>query len=114
MGRWRWHAFGGTCFQQAENLERVWYCLRSHPKHEHIAAAHLRLLEGVHVFCPRIRFKRSTRQGIAWVTEAMFPGYLFASFELTEMHRQVRYARGVSAIVRFADRYPAIEERALA
>jgi transcriptional antiterminator RfaH len=44
----------------------------------------------------------------------MFPGYLFARFELAEMHRQVRYAHGVSGIVRFADRYPTIEEGALA
>ena len=91
----------------------AWYCLRSQPKHEHIAAAHLRILEGVTVFCPRIRFKRATRQGLAWVTEAMFPGYLFARFELAEMHRQVRYAHGVSGIVRFGDRYPTIEEGAL-
>jgi transcriptional antiterminator RfaH len=44
----------------------------------------------------------------------MFPGYLFARFELAEMHRQVRYAHGVSGIIRFADRYPTIEEGALA
>jgi transcriptional antiterminator RfaH len=91
-----------------------WYCLRSQPKHEHIAAAHLRILEGVTVFCPRIRFKRTTRQGFAWVTEAMFPGYLFARFELAEMHRQVRYTHGVSGIVQFGGRYPTIDERALA
>ena len=30
------------------------------------------------------------------------------------MHRQVRYSHGVSGIVRFADRYPTIEEGALA
>jgi transcriptional antiterminator RfaH len=94
--------------------EPAWYCLRSQPKHEHIAAAHLRILDSVIVFCPRIRFKRPTRQGVVWVTEAMFPGYLFAHFQLLEMHRLVRYAHGVSGIVRFADRYPTIEERALA
>ncbi len=99
---------------QTDSAEPAWYCLRSQPKHEHIAAAHLRLLEGVTVFCPRIRFKRPTRQGLVWVTEAMFPGYLFARFELAEMHRQVRYAHGVSGIVRFADQYPTIEEEALA
>ena len=98
---------------QEEKAKPAWYCLRSQPKHEHIAAAHLRILGGVTVFCPRIRFKRVTRQGSVWVTEAMFPGYLFAHFELVEMHRQVRYAHGVSGIVRFADRYPAIEEGAL-
>src|SRR5215467_15412648 len=83
----------------------AWYCLRAQPKHEHIAAAHLRILEGVTAFCPRIRFRRVTRQGTVWVTEAMFPGYLFARFELLEMHRQVQYAHGVSGIVRFADQY---------
>src|SRR6516225_11676502 len=99
--------------KQEENTEPAWYCLRAQPKHEHIAAAHLRLLEGVTVFCPRIRFKRSTRQGIVWVTEAMFPGYLFARFELAEMHRQVRYAHGVSGIVQFGGRYPTIGEETL-
>jgi transcriptional antiterminator RfaH len=99
--------------RQEESTKAAWYCLRTQHKHEHIAAAHLRILEGVTVFCPRIRFKRATRQGLVWVTEAMFPGYLFARFELLEMHRQVRYAQGVSGIVQFADRYPTIDEEAL-
>ena len=90
-----------------------WYCLRAQPKHEHIAAAHLRKLESVSVFCPRIRFKRATRQGLVWVTEAMFPGYLFAGFDLAEMHRQIRYTFGVSGIVQFGDRYPTIENDVL-
>jgi transcriptional antiterminator RfaH len=94
--------------------ELAWYCLRSLPKHEHIAAAHLGVLEGVTVFCPRIRFKRATRRGIVWVTEAMFPGYLFGRFDLTEMHRNVLYVHGVRDIVRFGDRYPTIEEGTLA
>src|SRR6476659_9838322 len=98
---------------QAINSESAWYCLRSQPKHEHIAAAQLRTLEGVAVFCPRIRFKRATRQGIVRVTEAMFPGYLFAHFELAKMHRQVRYSHGVSGIVQFGGWYPSIEDEAL-
>src|ERR1700722_10940433 len=98
---------------RTESAQSAWYCLRSQSKHEHIAAARLRLLEGVTVFCPRIRFKRATRQGLVWVTEAMFPSYLFARFELAKMHLQVRYSHGVSGIVRFADRYPTIEEESL-
>jgi transcriptional antiterminator RfaH len=97
-----------------DGAEPAWYCLRSKTKQEHIATAHLRMLTGVTVFCPRIRFKRVTRQGLVWVTEAMFPSYLFAHFELAEMHRQVAYAHGVRGIVRFADRYPTIEEGVLA
>jgi transcriptional antiterminator RfaH len=103
-----------TSNRNQENTEGVaWYCLRSRPKHEHIAAAHVRLVEGVTVFCPRIRFKRPTRQGLVWVTEAMFPGYLFAYFDLGERHRQVRYAHCVIGIVQFGNRYPIIEERTL-
>jgi transcriptional antiterminator RfaH len=99
--------------KQAHRPEPAWYCLRSQPKHEHIAAAHLRRHEGLAVFCPRIRFRKATRRGLVWVTEAMFPGYLFARFELIEMHRRVRYAHGVSTIVRFADCYPRIEDAVL-
>jgi transcriptional antiterminator RfaH len=98
---------------QADTKGPAWYCLRSQPKHEHIAAAHVRLLEGVTVFCPRIRFKRLTRQGLVWVTEAMFPSYLFAHFDLGERHRQVRYAHCVIGIVQFGNRYPIIEEGSL-
>jgi transcriptional antiterminator RfaH len=98
---------------QTDTIEPAWYCLRTQAKHEHIAAAHIRLLEGVTVFCPRIRFKRLTRQGLVWVTEAMFPGYLFAYFDLGEKHRQVRYAHCVIGIVQFGNRYPIIEEGAL-
>ncbi len=71
-------------------MHPAWYCVRSQNKHEHIAAAHLRMLDGVTVFCPRIRFKRTTRRGVVWVTEGMFPGYLFARFRLSELHWQVR------------------------
>jgi len=95
------------------SAEPAWYCLRSQPKHEHIAAAHLRMLQQVTVFCPRIRFKKTLRRGTVWVTEAMFPGYLFAQFQLAEMHRRVRYAPGVSGLVQFGGRYPTIEERAM-
>jgi transcriptional antiterminator RfaH len=94
--------------------EAAWYCVRSQCKHEHIAGAHLRMLDGVSVFCPRIRFKRATRRGVVWVTEGMFPGYLFARFGLLEMHRRVCYAHGVVGIIRFGDRYATIEDEALA
>lgn len=87
-----------------------WFCLRSQPKHEHIAAAHLKKMEGVEVFLPRVRFKRSTRQGLAWVTEALFPNYLFARFDWENSLRQVQAARGVSGVVHFGDRWPVIAE----
>ena len=88
----------------------LWFCLKSQPKHEHIAAAHLRQNSTVEVFLPRIRFKRATRQGTAWATEALFPGYLFARFDWQTSLRLVQHSRGVRGVVHFGERWPAIPE----
>jgi transcriptional antiterminator RfaH len=95
-----------TDLPAAEN----WFCLRSQPKHEHIAAAHLRKMDGVASFLPRVRFQRITRQGMVWVTEALFPNYLFAKFDWHESLRRVQAARGVSGVVHFGARWPVIQE----
>ena len=87
-----------------------WYCARTQPRLEHVAAGHLRRLGGdVEVFCPRIRLQRCRRGGSApFVTEALFPGYLFARFGFAQHHRDVRYAHGVRGIVQFGHRYPTV------
>ena len=85
-----------------------WFCLRTQPKHEHLAAAHLRKMDRIEVFLPRIRFKRPTRQALAWVTEALFPGYLFARFDWSNRLRQVQSARGIRNIVHFGEHWPVI------
>jgi len=90
-----------------------WYCLKSQPKHEHIAAAHLRQMPDVEVFCPRLRFKRATKRGPVWFEEAMFPGYLFAHFNFLERHKEVSYAAGVSSILRFGQRYARLDEEVI-
>jgi transcriptional antiterminator RfaH len=88
----------------------AWYCVRSQPKHEHIAAARLRE-EGVEVFLPRIRFKKGSVRGPVWVTEALFPNYLFARFDLRTSTRLVRHAAGVSQIVHFGDEVPTVPDQ---
>jgi transcriptional antiterminator RfaH len=88
----------------------LWFCLKSQPKHEHIAAAHLRQNSAIQVFLPRVRFKRATRQGTVWATEALFPGYLFARFDWQSTLRQVQHSRGVRGVVHFGERWPAIPE----
>jgi transcriptional antiterminator RfaH len=90
-----------------------WFCLRTLPKHEHIAAAQLRQEAEVEVFLPRIRFQRTTRCGLAWVTEALFQNYLFAKFDLAAALRRVQAARGVRHVVHFGDRWPAIPDSAI-
>jgi transcriptional antiterminator RfaH len=86
----------------------AWFCLRTQPKHEHIAAAHLKKEPEIEVYLPRIRFKRASRKGPILFTEALFPGYLFARFEAVTCARKVEYAQGVREIVRFGDHWPTI------
>lgn len=87
-----------------------WFCLRSHSKHEHIAARHVNRLEGVQTFLPRIRFRRTRRQGPVWVTEALFPNYLFARFMWHTQVRLVRHAPGVCDVVHFGKRWPTVPD----
>jgi transcriptional antiterminator RfaH len=91
------------------SAQAEWYCLRTHPKHEHIAGAHLRQDCGLEVFLPRIRYRRSTRFGPAWVNEAMFPGYLFARFALAGWLRRIQHSRGVAGVVHFGTNWPVIQ-----
>jgi transcriptional antiterminator RfaH len=90
-----------------------WFCLKARPKHEHLAAAGLRQLLQIESFGPRVRFRKSTRRGAVWFTEAMFPGYLFARFIFATFHRQVEYAPGIRGLVRFGERVAALPDNAI-
>lgn len=88
-----------------------WFCINTQPKHEHILAAHLRIMHGIEVFLPRVRFKRAMREKSIWVTEALFPGYLFARFNWETSLRRVQYTAGTRSIVHFGDSFPMIPEK---
>jgi transcriptional antiterminator RfaH len=92
-----------------ELRKRAWFCLQSHPKHEHIAAAHLRVWK-LEVYLPQIRFQRRTRCGLRWVTEALFPNYFFARLQLGNAFRFFHYARGVQGIVHFGNHWPTVPD----
>lgn len=87
-----------------------WFSVRTHPKHERIAASHLARLDGVEVYCPRVRLTKAIRHKKTEVVEALFPNYVFARFDLRESLDLVRYAQGVSTVVHFGHRYPMIPE----
>lgn len=95
------------CIPQREG---AWFCVRTHLKHEHIAAAHLRRVADVEVFNPQLRLLRSTRQGRKWFIESLFPNYVFARFVLESMFEKVTYTSGVKVVLRFGDRVPEIPE----
>ena len=92
----------------------AWFCLRSQPRHEHIAARHLRQMEDVEVFNPCIKFARPTRNGPMWIVESLFPNYLFARFDWTCSLPKVHYAPGISGVVHFGSQWPCIPDETIA
>jgi transcriptional antiterminator RfaH len=91
-----------------ESDEDAWYCLRTQPKREHIAATSLQRLDGVEAFCPRIRYRKATRRGRIWWVEPLFPGYLLACFNRTESLREILHTLGVSGLVQFGSNIPTL------
>ena len=112
-GAGEWNGRGDQDQSDAWPASAAWFCLRTLPKHEHIAAAQLRQEADTEIFLPRIRFQRPTRCGLAWVTEALFQNYLFAKFDLVASLRRVQAARGVRSVVHFGGRWPTVPEDAI-
>ena len=107
----RWASNGESGEEEGNRTgQPTWFCIRSQLKREHIAASYLQREAGAEVFLPRIRFRRSTRPGIVWVTEALFPNYLFARFDWQTTFRHVQHARGVAGIVHFGKHWPVIPD----
>jgi len=86
----------------------AWYCVRTQPKHEHIAAATLTQNLGLEVFHPRLRLERATRRGVVRVVEPLFPCYLFVRCSLGERLDEIRFVSGVSSLVHFGQRIPVV------
>jgi transcriptional antiterminator RfaH len=90
--------------------EPVWFCLKTQPKREHLAATALRRQFDVECFSPRLRFRKMTQRGPVWFVEAMFPGYLFAKFVYSEQHRAVEASHGIQGIVHFGNHLATLPE----
>ena len=88
-----------------------WFVIRTRPKSEHIAALHLmRFAHLEEVFAPRVKYEKGTRRGKIWFIEALFPGYIFARFDLGDKLRAVNATNAVSGVLRFNDQYPLIND----
>jgi transcriptional antiterminator RfaH len=88
-------------------FEKAWYCARTKPKREHMAAANLSRNLGLEVFNPRLRVERATRRGVVRSTEALFPCYVFVHC-LSSSWTDIRYVTGVSSLVHFGGRIPSV------
>jgi transcriptional antiterminator RfaH len=95
------------------STDPAWYCLRTHPKHENLAAAHLRQVPGVAVFHPQLMLMRWTRRGWMRRSEPLFPNYLFARFELQTALEKVKYTPSVKKVLEFGGRAPTIPDRVI-
>jgi transcriptional antiterminator RfaH len=88
----------------------AWYCARTKPKHEHIAAANLRKNLNLEVFHPRLRIERATRRGVVRVSEPLFPCYIFFRCLIDEKLGEIQRTSGVSTVVHFAHKIPKIAD----
>lgn len=88
----------------------VWYCARTKPKHEHIAAANLTQNLGLEVFHPRLKIEKSTRRGIVKTVEPLFPCYIFVRCDPEFRIQDVQYTTGVSSLVHFGQKIPIIPD----
>ena len=97
-----------------QNETMAWYCARTKPKHEHIAAANLRRNLTIEVFHPRLRIERATRRGVVQVNEPLFPCYIFLRCVIEQSLNEVQRTNGISTVVHFAHRIPTIADSVIA
>jgi len=77
-----------------------WYAVNTKPHQEDLAELTLQRL-GVETFCPQLKQNKVIGQRRLTVTGSLFPGYLFARFNLDTHYRAVNYAQGVRKVVTF-------------
>ena len=76
-----------------------WFLLQTKSRQESRAVENLER-QGIHSFCPRINIEKILRGRRVVVDEALFPGYLFVSFNQQSVSAtSVRSTRGVSNFV---------------
>jgi transcriptional antiterminator RfaH len=84
---------------------KTWFVLHTKPRQEAVAQAQLER-QGYPVYYPRLCLPRLRRSRWSDVIEPLFPRYLFVGLEVGEQAMApVRSTRGVSAVLRFGDRY---------
>ena len=93
---------------EGENLS--WYCARTKPKHEHIAAANVRKNLGLQVFHPQLRVERATRRGVVRVIEPLFPCYIFVRCVIEDRLSEIQHTNGISSLVHFGYRIPTVSD----
>lgn len=81
-----------------------WYAIQTKPREEERADGNLRAW-GVETFAPRIKEGRVNQfsNRLAFVDKPLFPGYIFARFDLNSSLHKINGTRGVQTVVGFGD-----------
>jgi transcriptional antiterminator RfaH len=96
-----------------QQCKSAWYCARTKPKHEHIAAANVGKRLGLEVFHPRLRLERATRRGVVHLVEPLFPCYIFVRCILENYFDEIRHVSGINSLVHFGHIIPAVPDAAI-
>lgn len=88
---------------------KSWYAVNAKTHCEAFACASLARL-GVEVFLPMLKEQKVLRGGRHSTTSPLFPGYLFAKFDVSSQLRAVTYAKGVKSIVTFGSGPSMVDE----
>jgi transcriptional antiterminator RfaH len=86
-----------------------WYTVNTRSQHEREADLSLQQL-GVETFFPQLMQRKVIRRKAETRIGPLFPGYLFARFQLDTHYRAVAYARGVRKIVAFGTLAATVED----
>ena len=77
-----------------------WYAVSTKPHQERQAELYIKQWD-IECFLPLLKANKIIRRTRKTVIEPLFPGYLFAQFELEKHYRAVSYATGVRKVVEF-------------
>jgi transcriptional antiterminator RfaH len=86
-----------------------WYAVNTKPRQETLVDMNLRRLS-VETFYPQMKRERFSRQRRQMALEPLFPGYIFARFDLGTHYRAVNYAMGVRRLVCFGPNPAVVED----
>jgi len=96
----------------ADRLSRrniFWYAVKCKSRQERIAELHLKRA-GIITFYPQIKEPKIVRRRRQICINALFPGYLFAQFNVEHDYRLVIYSRGVREVVSFGPTPAIVDE----
>jgi transcriptional antiterminator RfaH len=96
----------------ADRLNRgnmFWYAVKCKPHQERLAEIHLKRA-GIVTLFPQIKEPKIVRRRRQVCINALFPGYLFAQFNVEPDYRTVIYCRGVRDVVSFGPNPAVVEE----